>query len=112
MQVGGRERLGVLAHMENTWFHVDTTAGSFRVEFTDGRRDGIPVLGAEDPRDPLVRLSVYGPDGIVRASVPGCSTMTLIAHALIHRRIARLVCFLFVCVCVCVRVCVCVCVCV
>ena len=101
MQVGGRERLGVLAHMENTWFHVDTTAGSFRVEFTDGRRDGIPVLGAEDLRDPLVRLSVYGPDGIVRASVPGCSAMTLIA--LIHRRSARLV---LVCVCARARVCV------
>ena len=104
MQVGGREKLGVLAHMENTWFHVDTTAGSFRVEFTDGRRDGIPVLGAEDVRDPLVRLSVYGPDGIVRAHVLSCFAMILIAHTLVHRRSRGLFS------CVCVYVCVCVCV--
>jgi len=70
-QIGGRERLGMLAHMENKWFHVDTTAGSFRVEFTDGRVDGIPVLGPADVRDPLVRLSIYAPDGIVRPPTPG-----------------------------------------
>eukprot|EP01043_Picozoa_sp_COSAG02_P030505 COSAG02_NODE_1949_length_10291_cov_176.843505_6_plen_296_part_00 len=65
-RIGGQERLGMLAHMENKWFHVDTTAGSFRVEFTDGRVDGIPVLGPADVRDPLVRLSIYASDGIVR----------------------------------------------
>ena len=66
LQIGGRERIGMLARMENSWFHVDAAPGSFRVEFTDGRVDGIPLLGANDLRDPLVRLSAYGPDGIVR----------------------------------------------
>lgn len=79
VQIGGRERLGILARMENTWFHVDTTASSFRVEFTDGRVDGIPILGANDVRDPLVRLSIYGTDGIVRPSSPG----------LLHRFVLR-----------------------
>jgi hypothetical protein len=79
LQVGGASKLGQLASMENTWFHLDVTAGTVRAEFADGRVSGVPVLGDDDIRDPVARLSFFDTDGIVRCPHAGRGSASRVA---------------------------------